>query len=412
MYRAVSPYGRPYRAKEGKALLKFILSRFVKKGDSLSDPRVRFIYGTVCGIYGIFLNVLLFAAKLIAGLLSGSLAVTADAFNNLSDAGASAITLIGFRLAVKKPDPDHPFGHGRIEYISGLIVSFIIILMGFELAKMSLDKLINPTKPDFSALTAVILILAAAVKLYMSLYNRKYGKKIESSAMQATATDSLSDMVSTLVVLVSGIICHFTGFIYLDGICGMAVSVFILIAGYKSARDTIAPLLGQPPSEEFIKKLEEIVLSNEKILGMHDTVVHDYGPGRIMVSLHAEVSCNEDVLVLHDMIDNVEVMLSRELGCEAVIHMDPIDTSNDKLNEIRAVLSEIVQKLSDKARFHDLRMVPGETHTNLIFDMVLPLDCAVSEGDARRLVSELIAEYNPEYRCVIKVDNDLTGYVL
>ena len=393
-------------------MLKLILSRFIKKGDSLGDPRVRYVYGTVCGIYGIFLNVLLFAAKLLAGLLSGSLAVTADAFNNLSDAGASAVTLIGFRLAVKKPDPDHPFGHGRIEYISGLIVSFIIILMGFELAKMSFEKLINPTKPDFSILTAVILVLAAAVKLYMSLYNRKYGKKIESTAMQATATDSLSDMVSTLVVLVSGIICHFTGFVYLDGICGMAVSVFILIAGYKSARDTITPLLGQPPSEEFIKRLEETVLSNEKILGLHDTVVHDYGPGRIMVSLHAEVSCSEDVLVLHDIIDNIEVKISEELGCEAVIHMDPIDTENDRLNEVRAVLSEIVQRVSEKARFHDLRMVPGDTHTNLIFDIVLPLDCEMNEADAKQLISELVSEYNPEYRCVIKVDTDLTGHNL
>lgn len=388
------------------------MSRFIKKGDSLGDPRVRYVYGTVCGIYGIFLNVLLFAAKLLAGLLSGSLAVTADAFNNLSDAGASAVTLIGFRLSVKKPDPDHPFGHGRIEYISGLIVSFIIILMGFELAKMSFEKLINPTKPDFSILTAVILVLAAAVKLYMSLYNRKYGKKIESTAMQATATDSLSDMVSTLVVLISGIICHFTGFVYLDGICGMAVSVFILIAGYKSARDTITPLLGQPPSEEFIKRLEETVLSNEKILGLHDTVVHDYGPGRIMVSLHAEVSCSEDVLVLHDIIDNIEVKISEELGCEAVIHMDPIDTENDRLNEVRAILSEIVQRVSEKARFHDLRMVPGDTHTNLIFDIVLPLDCEMNEADAKQLISELVSEYNPEYRCVIKVDTDLTGHNL
>ena len=370
------------------------------------------MYGTVCGIYGIFLNVLLFAAKLLAGLLSGSLAVTADAFNNLSDAGASAVTLIGFRLAVKKPDPDHPFGHGRIEYISGLIVSFIILLMGFELAKMSFEKLINPTKPEFSLLTAVILVLAAAVKLYMSLYNRKYGKRIESTAMQATATDSLSDMVSTLVVLVSGIICHFTGFIYLDGICGMAVSVFILVAGYKSARDTIAPLLGQPPSEEFIKKLEETVLSNEKILGLHDTVVHDYGPGRIMVSLHAEVSCGENVLVLHDIIDNIEMRLSEELGCEAVIHMDPIDTDNDILNEVREVLSEIVKRISERARFHDLRIVPGDTHTNLIFDVVLPLECEMGEAEAKQLVSQLVSEYNPEYKCVIKVDTDLTGRIL
>lgn len=390
-------------------MLKLILRRFVKDSENLSDASVRFAYGTVCGIYGIFLNVLLFAAKLVAGILSGSLAVTADAFNNLSDAGASAVTLAGFRLAVKKPDPDHPFGHGRIEYVSGLIVSFIIILMGVELAKMSFDKLINPTKPEFSAVTVIILILSVAVKLYMSLYNRKYGKKIDSSAMQATATDSLSDTVSTLVVLVSGIICHFTGFVYLDGICGAAVSLFILFAGYKSARDTISPLLGQPPSADFVKKLEELVLSNDKILGIHDTVVHDYGPGRIMVSLHAEVSCKEDVLTLHDIIDSIEITISKELNCEAVIHMDPIDTENERLSEIRDVLSDIVHKVSDKARFHDLRIVPGETHTNLIFDLVLPLNSELSEKETKRIVSELVTEFNPEYRCVIKVDTDLTA---
>ena len=390
-------------------MLKLILRRFVKNGEDLSDPSVRFAYGTVCGIYGIFLNFLLFIAKLTAGLLSGSLAVTADAFNNLSDAGASAVTLAGFRLSGKKPDPDHPFGHGRIEYVSGLIVSFIIILMGFELAKMSIEKLIHPTRPDFSPVTVVILILSVAVKLYMSLYNRKYGKKISSAAMQATATDSLSDTVSTLVVLAAGLICKFTDFIYLDGICGMLVSLFILFAGYKSARDTISPLLGQPPSAEFIKRLEELVLSNDKILGIHDTVVHDYGPGRIMVSLHAEVSCKEDVLTLHDIIDSIEIIISEELNCEAVIHMDPIDTENERLSEIREVLSEIVQKVSDKARFHDLRIVPGETHTNLIFDLVLPLGSEIEEKEAKRIVSELVTEFNPEYRCVIKVDTDLTA---
>lgn len=392
-------------------MLKFILSRFVKEKDSLSDPKTRFIYGTVCGIYGIFLNVLLFAAKLCAGLLSGSLAVTADAFNNLSDAGASAVTLVGFRLSNKKPDPDHPFGHGRIEYISGLIVSFIIILMGFELLTMSFDKLKNPAAPEFSAVTVIILSVSVLVKLYMSLYNKVYGKKISSSAMQATSADSLSDAASTLVVMISGIIGHLTGFVYLDGICGLAVSVFILIAGYKSARDTISPLLGQPPSAEFIKKLEETVLANEKILGLHDTVVHDYGPGRIMVSLHAEVSCHENVLLLHDIIDNIELQLREVLGCEAVIHMDPIDTENASLNEIRSVLSEILHTVSEKARYHDLRMVPGDTHTNLIFDIVLPLDCETDENEVKAAVSAMISEYNPKYKCVIKIDTDLTHHL-
>ncbi len=392
-------------------MLKLILKRFVKDPENLSDPRVRESYGTVCGIYGIFLNILLFAAKFIAGILSGSLAITADAFNNLSDAGASTVTLAGFRLSNKKPDPNHPFGHGRIEYISGLIVSFIILLMGFELAKMSFEKLLNPTEPEISIVTVIILVLSVLIKLYMCLYNRKYGKKINSSAMQATGTDSLSDATSTFVVFISGIVCHFTSFIYLDGICGMAVSVFILFAGFKSAKETITPLLGQPPSEEFVQKVENITLSNEKILGIHDIVVHDYGPGRCMVSLHAEVSCKEDILTLHDIIDNIEHILAKELNCEAVIHMDPIDTDNKRLNEIKYVLSEIIHKVCESARFHDLRMVPGQTHTNLIFDVVLPLDCKVNENEAKRIISELVAEFNPEYRCVIKFDTDFTKHI-
>jgi cation diffusion facilitator family transporter len=390
-------------------MLKLLLKRFVKNSGDLTDAKVRSAYGTVCGIFGIFLNIVLFSVKFAVGLLSASLAITADAFNNLSDAGASIVTLAGFRLADKKPDPDHPFGHGRMEYISGLIVSFIIILMGFELAKMSVSKLISPTKPDFSLLTVIALVFSILIKLYMSLYNKKYGKLINSSAMKATATDSLSDMLSTLVVLISGVICYFTDFIYLDGICGLLVSLFILLSGYRAAKDTISPLLGQPPSREFIKKLEELTMSNEKILGMHDTVVHDYGPGRIMVSLHAEVSCNENVLVLHDIIDNLEQQISETLGCETVIHLDPIDTEDTRLNEIKETLSEIIKKVSAKAMFHDLKIVPGDTHTNLIFDVLLPPDYKGTSKEAKTIIRELVHEYNPDFNCVIKIDTDYVG---
>lgn len=374
------------------------------------DPAVRSAYGTVCGICGIVLNILLFAAKLLAGLLSGSLAVMADAFNNLSDAGSSVITLVGFRMAGKKPDPDHPFGHGRIEYISGLIVSLIIILMGAELAKASVGKIIEPAETDFSPLTAAILVISVLVKLYMSLYNRKYGKKISSAAMLATASDSLSDMISTSVVLVSGIVCAITGFVYIDSICGLLVAVFILIAGFKAARDTVSPLLGQPPSKEFVDGVMALAMSDEKILGIHDMVVHDYGPGRRMVSLHAEVSCAENVLVLHDLIDRLENKISEQMGCETVIHMDPIDVTDSRLISLKEILSSIVKKVDAGAMFHDLRIVPGETHTNLIFDVVLPADCGCSEKEARRVISELVREYNPEYCCVIKIDADYTGH--
>ncbi len=373
------------------------------------DPSVRTAYGTVCGLCGIFFNIILFAAKLLAGILSGSLAVMADAFNNLSDAGSSVITLAGFRMASKKPDPDHPFGHGRIEYISGLIVALIIILMGAELAKASVSKIIEPSEPDFSPVTAVILVLAVLVKLYMSFYNRKYGKKIGSAAMLATASDSLSDMVSTAAVLISGIICAVTGFVYIDSICGLLVSVFILISGFKAAKDTVSPLLGQPPSKEFVDGIMKLATSDPKILGVHDIVVHDYGPGRRMVSLHAEVSCAESVLKLHDLIDRLENKISDEMGCETVIHMDPIDVTDSRLSALKEVLGSIVKKVSPNARFHDLRIVPGETHTNLIFDVVLPSDCGCGEKEAKKLISDLVKEYNPEYCCVIKIDMDLSG---
>ncbi len=370
---------------------------------------MRSAYGTVCGICGIALNVLLFVLKIVAGTLAGSLAVTADAFNNLSDAGSSLITLAGFRLADKKPDPDHPFGHGRMEYISGFIVSVLIMLMGFELAKASFEKFFAPEMPEFTFLTVGILIVSILIKLYMSAYNKKYGKKISSPAMLATASDSLSDTASTAVVLLSGIICRISGFVYLDSICGLLVSAFILLAGYRAAKDTVSPLLGQPPSKEFVEQVQNIVLSNPEILGIHDLVVHNYGPGRVMVSLHAEVSCEQNVLVLHDMIDCTENLISEKLGCEAVIHMDPIDTSNPKLAEIQELLGKIVKKADAGAMFHDLRIVPGDSHTNVIFDVVLPFDSDCDEKEAKKMISACVKEYSSDYECVIKIDKDYTG---
>ncbi len=390
-------------------MVGLLIKKYVKDHEKTDDTAVRSGYGTVCGICGIVLNIILFAAKLLAGMISGSLAVTADAFNNLSDAGSSVITLAGFRLAGKKPDHDHPFGHGRIEYISGFIVSLLILLMGYELASASIEKLISPGTPEFSLITAGILVASILVKFYMSAYNRKFGKKINSSAMLATAADSLSDTLSTAVVLVSSVICHFTNFVYIDSICGLLLAVFILFAGYKAAKDTVAPLLGQPPTKEFVQRIENIVLSDEKILGIHDMVVHDYGPGRVMVSLHAEVSCEEDVLVLHDIIDCLENTISDKMNCEAVIHMDPIDTANPKLKELHGILENIVKKVDGGAMFHDLRIVPGDTHTNVIFDVVLPYGAKCNEKDAKEIISSCVKEYDSNYICVIKIDSDYSG---
>ncbi len=386
-----------------------MIKRFVKNHENTEEPLVRSAYGTICGVCGIFFNILLFILKIVAGMLAGSLAVTADAFNNLSDAGSSIITLAGFRLAGKKPDPDHPFGHGRMEYIAGFIVSVLIMLMGFELAKASFEKFFDPKMPEFTLLTVGILLASILVKFYMSTYNKKYGKKISSPAMLATAADSLSDTVSTAVVLASGIICRISGFIYLDSICGLLVSAFILLSGYNAAKDTVSPLLGQPPSKEFVEQVESIVLSNPQIIGIHDLVVHNYGPGRVMVSLHAEVSCEESVLVLHDIIDCTENLIAEKLNCEAVIHMDPIDTGNPKLAEIHDMLENIVKKVDAGAMFHDLRMVPGDTHTNLIFDVVIPFESECDEKEAKNMIRACVKEFDPVYECVIKIDKNYTG---
>lgn len=300
-----------------------ILSRlFIPNRENTSDPKVRRSYGMLSSILGICLNIILFLGKYIAGVQCGSIAIMSDAFNNLSDAGSSIITLIGFQFAGMKPDANHPFGHGRIEYISGFIVSMAIILMGFELGKSSIEKILHPEEIDTSLLSIFILLASIGIKLYMNFYNRRIGRKIDSAAMRATATDSLSDAIATSFVLLAILVMRFTG-VNVDGWCGVAVACFILFAGYSAARETLSPLLGNPPDPELVQKIHQIVMSHPEIVGMHDLIVHDYGPGRIMVSLHGEVQGDGDIFALHDKIDLIERELSEKLGCEATIHMDP-----------------------------------------------------------------------------------------
>ncbi|MBR5261249.1 MAG: cation transporter [Oscillospiraceae bacterium] len=385
-----------------------ILSRiFIKNRTDYKNPAVRKAYGTLCGFMGIFLNIVLFAAKFLAGTLSGSVAITADAFNNLSDAGSSVITLIGFALAGKKPEPEHPFGHGRIEYISGLVVAAIIILMGFELAKSSFQKIISPVPVESSVITIVILILSVAVKVYMSLYNRSIGKKINSGAMKATAADSLSDAVATAVVLISIAVQHFTGF-NIDGWAGLIVALMILYAGYGAAKDTLTPLLGQKPDDEFVDEVFSIILAHEEVVGVHDLIVHDYGPGRIMLSAHAEVPGDVDIFAIHDVIDIIEQELKAKLGCEAVLHMDPIETKNEKVAEMRAAVAEIVGCMDMGITIHDFRMVPGDTHTNLIFDAVVPFNCKLSDDEVRAQLQERISAKFANHFAVITIDKPYT----
>lgn len=381
---------------------------FIKDAEDTSSPKVRQAYGVLTGVVGILLNVLLFAGKFIAGTLSKSISITADAFNNLSDAGSSFVTLIGFKLAGAKPDPEHPFGHGRIEYVSGLVVSGAILLMAFELIKDSIDKIIHPQAVDFSALAAGILVVSILVKIYMYLYNSSISKKIDSAAMKATATDSLSDTMATTVVLIASIVGHYTG-LKIDGYCGVLVGLFIFYAGFSAAKETLDPLLGQPPEEEFVEQIEEIVMSYELVQGIHDLVVHDYGPGRVMISLHAEVPAEEDILEIHDMIDVIENDLADKLNCEAVIHMDPLVTKDERVNELKKTIHEVVDSLDGDVSMHDFRTVIGPTHTNMMFDVVLPFgyfmtDEMVKEEIQKRTWDRLGESYNT----VIQIDRPYT----
>ena len=387
-------------------MIKLLTSLFVKKGSTGEDARQK--YGIICSGAGIALNVLLFVIKFAAGSLSGAISVTADAFNNLSDSGSSLITMLGFRLAAKKPDPKHPFGHGRIEYLSGIAVSVLIVLMGFELLTSSLDKIVNPVQPETGVVVFAALAVSILVKFYMFLYNRKYAKICNSAAMKATATDCLSDMVSTTVVFVSMVITHFTS-INIDAYCGLAVSVFILIAGIKSAYETIGPLLGQPPEAEFVQQIEDIVMSYGCILGVHDLIVHDYGPGRCMVSLHAEVSAAGDILEIHDEIDNIERELSEKLGCLAVIHMDPIQTDNEMVAGLKALAEAVCEDVYSGMKLHDFRIVEGKTHTNLIFDVVVPHTIRMTDDEIKESIEKKIKEKDKKLFTVVTVDKDFVN---
>ena len=388
-------------------MIELLARWFIPHRDNAADGAVRRAYGTLCGAVGIGLNVLLFIGKFFAGQLSGSIAVTADAFNNLSDAGSSAVTLLGFRLAGKKPDPDHPFGHGRIEYISGLIVAGLILLMGVELAKSSFDKILHPEEVTFSALALVILAVSVAVKLYMWHYNRRIGGKIRSAAMEATASDSLSDAAATSAVLLAMLIGRWTG-LAVDGYVGMVVALFILFSAYKAAKETLSPLLGQAPDPELVQHIRDIVEEHDTVVGIHDLVVHDYGPGRQMVSLHAEVPASGDILQLHDVIDNIERELHEKLHVQAVIHMDPIVTDDETVDALRRQVAELVRQVEPRMTVHDLRVIRGTTHTNLVFDAVLPLDAAITPAEAGRRIREKVAELDGDYYAVVTVEHSFT----
>ena len=384
-------------------MIKLLAKIFIKDSQNTADSKVRVAYGYLCGAVGIALNILLFAGKIIAGTISGSVAVTADAFNNLSDAGSSIISLIGFRLASQKPDPHHPFGHGRFEYIASLIISIIIVLMGFELGKSSFEKIVAPQAVEYSTVTFAVLGVSVLVKLYMFFYNNSVGKKIDSATMRATAMDSISDAVSTGAVLISAVIAMFTN-LALDGWMGLVVAAFIMVTGFKSAKETIDSLLGTPPSPEFVKQIEDMALQYDDIIGVHDMIVHNYGPGRTFVSLHAEVPSDGDIVAIHDTVDNAEREIAKELGCLVTIHMDPVETDNEKLNEAKSIIAARIRELHPSLTIHDFRMTKGENRENLIFDVVVPFGFRLSDSEVKAKISKRLTEFDGRYNAVINVD--------
>lgn len=387
-------------------MITFLASLFIKDSKNYKEPSVRQAYGVLSGAVGIGLNILLFFGKWLAGTISGSIAITADAFNNLSDAGSSIITLIGFRLSGLEPDPEHPFGHGRMEYISGLLVSVAILVMGLELIWSSIGKLRSPEPIESSALVFGILIASILVKLYMFFYNHSLSKKIESAAMKATSVDSLSDTVATTLVLIATLISKYTGLL-LDGWFGILVGLFILYTGGSTLKETIDLLLGQPPKQEFIDEVKEIVLGHSMVHGVHDLIVHDYGPGRVMISLHAEVDVNGDIQDIHEQIDHIEHELQEKLHCSATIHMDPIVTDDKEVLAMKAKVEEMVHFLDESFSMHDFRMVRGSTRTNLIFDVEVPRKTSYTDNEIVNWLKERIHELpGSKYFAVIQIDHE------
>ena len=386
----------------------FLVRHFVRDYQQVQDPAVRERYGVLSGGVGIFLNLLLSLGKFFAGVVTGSIAVTADAFNNLSDAGSSVVTLVGFKLAGQKADDGHPFGHGRIEYLAGLLVSLLILMVGVELGKTSIEKIIQPEEVAFSILSVGILVCSILIKLWMSLFNRKLGKRIHSAAMQATATDSLSDVVATSAVLAGTLIGHFAH-VSIDGWIGVVVAVFILRAGWGAAKDTLNPLLGTAPDPELVKAIQQLVLSHEQVVGMHDLVIHDYGPGRRMCSFHAEVPEGDDIMEAHDAIDHIEREIQEKFGIETTAHMDPIATGDSEVARLREQVSELVREIDPDMSIHDFRLTRGPRHSNLIFDVVVPHRCRLSDEEIRRRITKAAEQVVPGCYVVLQLDRSYVG---
>jgi len=389
-------------------MTEFLIRKFVKNNDEITNPKIRQSYGIFSGVVGIICNLILFSTKFFAGIITASISISADAFNNLSDAGSSIVTLIGFKMAGKPADSGHPFGHGRIEYLSGVIVSFAIIIMGYELFRSSITKILNPQEMQFSKVSVVILVSSILLKLWMASFNKKIGKKINSSSMAATAIDSLSDCVATTAVLIALIVSTTTGF-NIDGYAGVLVACFVFMAGISTAKDTLQPLLGKPADKEFVEALEEKVISHPEIIGVHDLIVHDYGPGRIFVTLHAEIPYEMNVLQAHDIIDITEKEVAQEFNCEISIHMDPIVTDDLTVSNLRKMTESILLEIDPIIKMHDFRITDGPYIKNLIFDIEVPYDYKQADDDLVKIIKDEIYRHNENCIAVIHVDKSFVS---
>lgn len=385
-------------------MTNFLVKKFVKNYKDVKNSAVRENYGTFAGIVGIVVNIFLAVVKFIAAAVSGfAISVIADSLNNLFDALSSVVTFLGFKFSNKEEDSEHPFGHGRIEYIAGLVVSFVIILVGFELLKESFSKIISPSKNSYSIVSVVIMIFAIFVKIWLGFFNKNLGKKINSQTLKATALDSFCDVAATSAVLI-GLVFGLWFNVNIEGYTGLIVAAFIIYTGITAARDTLSPLLGEAPDKDYTESIKQTVLAHKDILGVHDLIVHDYGAGRKIISLHAEVSSDGNVLEIHDLIDNIELELRAKFHCHATIHMDPIDINNEFTNSLRKQIGEIIGDIDQSLSFHDFRTVAGKTHTNLIFDLEVPFSCKIPLERLKAQIRQRVADINENYYCVIEVD--------
>lgn len=382
-----------------------LVKAFIKDYKSITNPEVRMRYGILGGCVGIALNIILCLMKFFVGSVTGSIAITADAVNNLSDAGSSAVTVFGFKMAGKPADREHPFGHGRIEYITAMIVSFIILFMGIELAIQSVNKIRSPKDVKFSLIGAIIIAVSILGKLWLALFNKKLGKRIDSPAMTAVVADSLSDIAATSVTLLALILSNFFPSLHIDGWLGILVACFVLKAGVDIFRDTLSSLIGKPPSKELVEELKNKILSYDHVSGIHDLIMHNYGPDSFFATVHVEIPSDIDVMVGHDIIDHIENDIKKEMGIELTIHYDPLAVNNERVTELREMTEKIVKNLNPELSIHDFRVVDGSTITNLIFDVVIPYGFSQTPNEIIRDISLKISEVNSSYFAVIKAEH-------